>query len=85
MKRNADLFVANYPEQWGEDEISAFFERVCRVERVKLAIDPAGRTRGFAFVWLATRHATLAALAQHGTPLDGHRIVVNRATPGKRD
>jgi RNA recognition motif-containing protein len=77
------LYVGNLPYKTTDEELSALFSQVGKVESVRVMRDMAtGRARGFAFVDMADAESIEKAISQfHGQPLDGRPLVVNEARP----
>jgi RNA recognition motif-containing protein len=76
------LYVGNIPYQCEEAQLRALFEQDGRqVEEVKIVIDrETGRSRGFAFVEMATDDQAQAAVtALNGKPLGGRALTVSEA------
>ena len=70
---NNRLYVGNLSFDTTEDRIQQAFAEFGEVTEVKLMLDrETGRSRGFAFVTMATAEDTQKALSQmNGTSLDG--------------
>ncbi|MCR9243541.1 MAG: RNA-binding protein [bacterium] len=78
----ARLYVGNLSFQTTEDSLRSEFEQDSRqVKEVKLMLDrDTGRSRGFAFVEMATEAEAQAAIeAMNGVILDGRELRVNEA------
>lgn len=75
------LYVGNLAFQTAEDVIRDVFEEVGEVTDVKLITDrETGRSRGFAFVTMATDEAAQKAISElDGASLDGRPLRVNEA------
>lgn len=77
------LFVGNFPFETGEAELQELFARAGTVETVRVMRDTAtGRSRGFAFVEMATdeeAHKAIADFNEH--QLGGRSLTVNEARP----
>ena len=75
------LFVGNLSFRTQEESLRAAFSQNGEVEGVRLMLDrETGRSRGFAFVDMATPEAAEAAIQQwNGTELDGRALRVNPA------
>ena len=76
------LYVGNLPYQADEAQLRTLFEQDGRqVEEVKIVTDrDTGRSRGFAFVELATEEqARAAAEALDGKPYGGRPLTVTEA------
>jgi RNA recognition motif-containing protein len=78
---NNRLYVGNLAFQTTEDTLQAVFAECGEVTDVKLMLDrETGRSRGFAFVTLATSEAAQNALSRlHGSELDGRALRVDIA------
>ncbi len=80
------LFVGNL--SWGstEDSLKAFFEQAGEVVEVNIIKDRAtDRSKGFAFVVMATAEGKEAAMKLDGQELDGRPIKIAEARPPKND
>ncbi len=78
------LYVGNLSFQTTEDSLRAAFEGDGRqVTEVKIMLDrDTGRSRGFAFVEMATEQdAQNAIAAMNGADVDGRPLRVNEAQP----
>ena len=65
------LHVGNLKEHIGLDELRALFERAGRVISTEIVRDQAtGRSKGYAFVEMATREVGARAIAM----LNGHHV-----------
>ena len=65
------LHVGNLEEHIGPDELRALFERAGRVISIEIVRDQAtGRSKGYAFVEMATREEGARAIAM----LNGHHV-----------
>ncbi len=75
------LFVGNLSFRTLEDSLRAAFSQNGEVTGVRLMLDrETGRSRGFAFVDMATAEAAEAAIQQwNGAELDGRALRVNPA------
>jgi len=75
------LYVGNLAFETTEDRLQAAFAECSEVIEVKLMLDrETGRSRGFAFVTLATPEAAQNALSRlHGSELDGRALRVDIA------
>jgi RNA recognition motif-containing protein len=80
---NNKLFVGNLSFQTSEVALEDAFKTHGDVTEVNLMVDKmTGRSRGFAFVTMATDEAAEAAIAaMHGQQLDGRALTVNVARP----
>jgi RNA recognition motif-containing protein len=79
------IFVGNLSFSIGEAELRQLFEQNGAVEAVIVMRDTnTGRSRGFAFVEMASDEAALKAIAElNGYSLDGRNLTVNEARPKK--
>ena len=77
------LFVGNLSFEVTENELQDLFAQSGTVTEVNLMLDRAtGRSRGFAFVTMATDEAAQAAIgALNGRELKGRALTVNVARP----
>lgn len=77
----ASLFVGNLPYSTTERDLRELFGRSGQVTGVRLVTDlDTGRSRGYAFVEMATASDAAKATADlNGFNLDGRSIVVNEA------
>ena len=75
------LYVGNLSFDTTEDRIQQAFAEIGQVTDVKLMLDrDSGRSRGFAFVTMATEDEAQKALSQlNGTTLDGRPLRVDQA------
>ena len=81
MGRN--IFVGNLSFSMGEAELRQLFEQKGAVEKVTVMRDTdTGRSRGFAFVEMASDEAAQKAIAElNGYSVDGRNLTVNEARP----
>ena len=77
------LFVGNLSFSIGEAELRQLFEQKGTVESLTVMRDAdTGRSRGFAFVEMASDEAAQKAIAElNGYTLDGRNLTVNEARP----
>jgi RNA recognition motif-containing protein len=77
------LYVGNLPFSATEDELAQKFAGCGKVESCKLIIDrETGRSKGFAFVEMATDSEAQTAIDRlNGTDMDGRPLKVNEARP----
>ena len=77
------IFVGNLAFATTEEELAQLFESYGLVERVQIMTDPStGRSRGFAFVTMASRAEGQAALESlQGRELHGRTLSLNEARP----
>ena len=80
---NTKLYVGNLSATVTEGSLQDLFSKKGAVAEITLMMDRAtGRSRGFAFVTMATPEAAQAALqAYHSLSLGGRYITVNEARP----
>jgi cold-inducible RNA-binding protein len=80
---NTRLYVGNLSFDATENDIQDLFAAVGPVTDVNLVIDRmTNRSRGFAFVTMATPEGSQAAIAQlHGKDFNGRDLTVNEARP----
>ncbi|MGQ9661798.1 MAG: RNA recognition motif domain-containing protein [Kiritimatiellia bacterium] len=77
------LYVGNLSFDTMESDIEALFSQAGKVVSCDLVTDRyTGKSRGFAFVEMATQaEADKAIAAFNGKELDGRRLTVNEARP----
>ncbi len=77
------IFVGNLAFSVWEAELRQLFEQKGPVEAVTVMRDPdTGRSRGFAFVEMASEEAAQKAIAElNGYSVDGRNLTVNEARP----
>ena len=77
------LFVGNLSYNVTENDLQDLFAQHGPVNEVNLMLDRAtGRSRGFAFITMATPEAAATATqALNGHNLDGRNLTVNEARP----
>lgn len=77
------LYVGNIPFETSEDQLRNAFAVIGEVVDVKIITDKySGRSRGFAFVEMASEELAKQATEKlNGTNLGGRDIVVNEARP----
>jgi RNA recognition motif-containing protein len=77
------IFVGNLSFSVGEAELRQLFEQKGAVEAVTVMRDTGtGRSRGFAFVEMASDEAAQKAIAElNGYSVDGRNLTVNEARP----
>jgi len=77
------LYVGNLGYETAEDALGTLFAEYGEVESVNLITDRySGRSRGFAFVEMATDQAAQAAIAgANGKMVDNREITVAEARP----
>jgi len=76
------IFVGNLSFQTTESDLTALFTQVAEVQSVKIITDrDTGRSKGFAFVEMASEHADQAITQFNGTEIDGRSLTVNEARP----
>jgi cold-inducible RNA-binding protein len=80
---NSKLFVGNLSFEVTENDLQDLFVTCGPVNEVNLMLDRStGRSRGFAFVTMATPEGAQAAIATlAGKDLKGRAITVNEARP----
>ncbi len=80
---NTKLYVGNLSYNTTENDLQDLFSQHGPVTEVNLMQDRAtGRPRGFAFVTMATKEGSDAAIAAlNGKELDGRALTVNEARP----
>jgi cold-inducible RNA-binding protein len=77
------LYVGNLPFNATEPDLQDFFAGAGNVSEVLLVQDKfTGKSRGFAFVTMASDSEAQAAIEQfHGKPFGGRPLTVNEARP----
>ncbi len=85
--QNQKLYVGNLNFDATEDQVREQFAAHGEVAEVKIIMDRfSGRSRGFAFVRMATSDgATKAKDALHGQPFQGKALVIDWARTEQRD
>ena len=83
---NTSLYVGNLSYDTTEIGLEDLFKQYGKVQSVNIIMDKhSGRSRGFAFVAMATpEEAKKAIEALDGYQLDGRNIVVNEAQPKEK-
>jgi cold-inducible RNA-binding protein len=78
-----NVYVGNLPHSIGEAELKALFEQKGNVDSVNVIRDnDTGRSRGFAFVDMATdEDAQKVIEAFNAFSLEGRNLTVNEARP----
>jgi cold-inducible RNA-binding protein len=76
-----NIFVGNIPKSIGEEELKELFEQKGAVDSVTVIRDnETGRSRGFAFVDMATEEDAQKAIeALNAYSLEGRNLTVNEA------
>lgn len=77
------LFVGSLPYSATGAQLEELFAQVGKVASVNLITDKfSGRSKGFAFVEMATEEEAKEAISKlNNSELDGRKIVVNEARP----
>jgi RNA recognition motif-containing protein len=77
------IYVGNLPFSMGENELKGLFEQKGTVNSVMVMRDTdTGRSRGFAFVEMASDEDTEKAIKElNEHPADGRNLTVNEAKP----
>ncbi len=80
------LFVGGISWDTKEEGLKEFFEKVGKVEEVKIVTDRfTGKSKGFAFVTMETEEDAKKAIEElNGKELDGRQLTVNEARPQKK-
>ena len=80
---NTKLYVGNLSYQVTENDLQDLFSQQGPVTEVNLMMDRmSGRSRGFAFVTMATKEGSDAAIKNlNGKELGGRNLTVNEARP----
>jgi cold-inducible RNA-binding protein len=78
-----NIYVGNLSYDTTQDQLQTLFEAHGEVSSVNVITDRGtGRSRGFAFVEMATQEAANAAIAAlNGQEVDGRALTVNEAKP----
>jgi RNA recognition motif-containing protein len=78
-----NLYVGNLSYSTTEDALRTLFEEFGEIESVKLITDRyTGRSRGFAFVEMASEQEAQEAISSlNGKPVDGRELRVDKAKP----
>ena len=78
-----NVYVGNIPISIGEEELKGLFEQQGAVDSVTVIRDnETGRSRGFAFVEMATEEDARKAIeALNAYSLEGRNLKVNEARP----
>jgi cold-inducible RNA-binding protein len=81
MGRN--IYVGNLPFSMGENELKGLFEQKGTVNSVMVMRDTdTGRSRGFAFIEMASDEDTEKAIKElNAYSIDGRSLTVNEARP----
>lgn len=77
------LYVGGVAYATTEETLRDFFSKAGTVTSVRVILDrETGRSKGFAFVEMATDDAAQEAISKfNGAQLDGRRLLVNEARP----
>jgi RNA recognition motif-containing protein len=77
------LYVGNLPFNTTENEVQELFSQAGAVQEVMLMQDKfTGKSRGFAFVTMASDQDAQNAISQiNGKTIDGRALTVNEARP----
>ena len=80
---NTKLFVGNLAFSITENDLQDLFSKHGPVTEVNLMLDrESGRSRGFAFVTMATKEGADTAIKElHGKSVEGRNLTVNEARP----
>jgi len=83
MSDNAKLYVGNLPFASTAQDLESLFSQAGTVNVVEIVFDKfTGRSRGFAFVTMASPEEAQKAVEQfHGHQLEGRALAVNLARP----
>jgi RNA recognition motif-containing protein len=86
-QQNQKLYVGNLNFDASEDQVRELFGTFGEVQEVKIVMDRfSGRSRGFAFVRMATAEdAGKAKDALNGQPFQGKALVIDWARTEQRD
>ena len=82
-----NIFVGNLAFKTTETTLRKLFEEHGEVEQCTIIMDrDTGRSKGFGFVVMPTRHNALEAIkAMNGIDLDGRKLNVNESKPKPRE
>lgn len=77
------IYVGNLGFQTSDQDLNELFSKVGTVESARIVTDrDTGRSRGFAFVEMASKAEAEAAIAKYnGAEIDGRTLTVNEAKP----
>jgi RNA recognition motif-containing protein len=80
------VYVGNMSREITDERLTGFFAAHGEVVEVRVVTDhDTGRSRGFAFVDMATEEAARAAISElNGQTVDGRQLKVAEATPRRR-
>ena len=80
---NAKLYVGNLSYNSTEESLAALFSQFGEVVSMRIVTDrETGRSKGFAFVEMASADAAQQSIAQlNGQQVDGRQLTVNEARP----
>ena len=80
---STNLYVGNLSYNTNEDALRTLFAEFGEIDSVKLITDRyTGRSRGFAFVEMASEQEALEAISSlNGKSVDGREIRVDKAKP----
>lgn len=80
---SSNLYVGNLNYDTTEDTLRALFAECGEVESVRVITDRyTGRSRGFAFVEMATEEGAEKAISEvNGKSVDGRQLRVDKAKP----
>jgi len=77
------VFVGGLPYSIDGERLKEHFAESGAIQDLKLPLDDAGKTKGFAFITFATRKSAKKALECSGDELDGRQIVVRMSDADK--
>ena len=80
---DSKLYVGNLPYSMRDDDLQQHFAQFGQVNSAKVMMDrETGRSKGFAFVEMASRDEAQAAIrGMNGQEFNGRALVVNEARP----
>lgn len=86
-QQNSKLYVGNLNFEATEDQVRELFSSFGEVQEVKIVMDRfSGRSRGFAFVRMATPDEAIKAKdSLSGQPFQGKSLVIDLARTEQRD
>ncbi len=77
------LYVGNLSYEMYDNDLKTLFEQAGEVDKVTIIFDNAtGRSKGFAFVEMATEEGAQKAIeTMNGQEVKGRKMIVNEARP----
>jgi len=84
MDTNRKLYVGNFPYRTTEEALRVLFEDYGEILSVEIITDlETGKSKGYAFIEMATPRAAEEALILNNFGFDGRRLRVGAAKPRK--